>query len=61
VRQSAPARFARRTRAGGYLPICLDVLAKEDERISEVIAFRSPRSFARFGLPEMLPLDGPSP
>jgi hypothetical protein len=50
----------RDPRAGGYFPICLDVLAIEGERISEVIAFRSPGSFARFDLPEELPLEGPS-
>jgi RNA polymerase sigma-70 factor, ECF subfamily len=59
--QLALGVYLRDPRAGGYLPICLDVLAIEDERISEVIAFRSRRSFARFGLPEELPLNEPSP
>jgi RNA polymerase sigma-70 factor, ECF subfamily len=59
--QLALGVYLRDPRAGGYLPICLDVFAIRNERISEVVAFRSPRSFARFGLPEELPLDGPSP
>ena len=59
--QLALGIYLRDPQAGGYRPICLDVLAVKDERISEVIAFRSPRSFARFGLPEELPLDEPSP
>jgi RNA polymerase sigma-70 factor (ECF subfamily) len=58
--QLALGVYLRDPRAGGYFPICLDVLAMEHDRISEVIAFRSPRSFARFDLPEELPLDGPS-
>jgi RNA polymerase sigma-70 factor, ECF subfamily len=43
--------------ARGYVPVCLDVLAVEDEKISDVIAFRSLDAFTRFGLPDQLPLD----
>lgn len=39
---------------GAYLPIALDVLAIEGDRVSEVIAFRMPELFDRFGLPEQL-------
>jgi RNA polymerase sigma-70 factor (ECF subfamily) len=59
--QLALGVYLRDPQAGRYFPIRLDVLAVEDERISEVIAFRSPRSFARFDLPEELPLNEPSP
>jgi len=55
--QLALAVYLRDARAGVYLPICLDVLAVEDEKISEVIAFRSLDAFSRFGLPHELPLD----
>ncbi len=37
-----------------YLPIALDVLALKGDLISEVIAFRTPELFARFGLPDKL-------
>jgi RNA polymerase sigma-70 factor (ECF subfamily) len=46
-------------KAGGYVPICLDVFAVEEAMISEVIAFRSAAAFARFGLPDELPLEDP--
>ncbi len=42
--------------AGGYLPIALDVLALRGTWISEVIAFRTPGVFSRFGLPDKLAL-----
>jgi RNA polymerase sigma-70 factor, ECF subfamily len=41
-----------------YLPLCLDVLVLGNGEITEVIAFRSLVEFARFGLPEELPLKG---
>jgi RNA polymerase sigma-70 factor, ECF subfamily len=39
---------------GGYLPLCIDVLAVDEGAIGEVIAFRSVEAFSRFGLPEKL-------
>jgi RNA polymerase sigma-70 factor, ECF subfamily len=52
------AVYRRDPQAGAYRPICLDVLAVEDEKITELIAFRSLEGFSRFGLPEELPLEG---
>ena len=43
--------------AGRYLPVCLDVLAVRDGKITDVIAFRSLDDYSRFGLPESLPPD----
>lgn len=40
--------------AGVYLPIALDVLAMRGTRISEVLAFRTPEIFPRFGLPDRI-------
>jgi RNA polymerase sigma-70 factor, ECF subfamily len=37
-----------------YLPIALDVLTLRGERIADVTAFRTPKLFARFGLPDEL-------
>jgi RNA polymerase sigma-70 factor (ECF subfamily) len=59
--QLALGAYVRDPDAGRYLPLCLDVLAVEGEMIREVIAFRSPTAFARFGLPEQLPLDQEDP
>jgi RNA polymerase sigma-70 factor (ECF subfamily) len=39
---------------GSYLPIALDVLTLRGSLIAEVIAFRSPSVFPRFGLPAEL-------
>jgi RNA polymerase sigma-70 factor (ECF subfamily) len=55
--QLALGVYRRDPQAGGYVPICLDVLAFEGTKITEVIAFRSLQAFTRFGLPEKLPLD----
>jgi RNA polymerase sigma-70 factor, ECF subfamily len=40
---------------GRYLPIALDVLTLRDTLISDVLAFRTPEVFPRFGLPDELP------
>jgi RNA polymerase sigma-70 factor, ECF subfamily len=40
---------------GSYLPLALDVLTLEGSLITEVIAFRTPELFPRFGLPDELP------
>jgi RNA polymerase sigma-70 factor (ECF subfamily) len=53
--QLALAVYRRAPDAGVYLPACLDVLAVSGGEISEVVAFRSVREFARFGLPRTLP------
>jgi RNA polymerase sigma-70 factor, ECF subfamily len=53
--QLALGVYVRDPDAGGYRPLCLDVFAVAGGRISDVIAFRSVESFARFGLPERLP------
>lgn len=45
---------------GEYLPIALDVLALRGARVSEVIAFRTPQIFLRFGLPTKLGPYNPS-
>jgi RNA polymerase sigma-70 factor (ECF subfamily) len=55
--QLALAVYRRDPDAGGYVPTCLDVLAVENGKISEVIAFRSLEAFSRLGLPEELPRD----
>jgi RNA polymerase sigma-70 factor (ECF subfamily) len=56
--QVALGVYLRDPEAGAYLPLCLDVLAVENGMIGEVIAFRSLDAYARFGLPEQLPLAG---
>jgi RNA polymerase sigma-70 factor (ECF subfamily) len=38
-----------------YLPIALDVLALKGERITAITAFRTPKIFADFSLPDSLP------
>jgi RNA polymerase sigma-70 factor, ECF subfamily len=40
--------------AGSYLPIALDVFTLRGAEIAEVIAFRTPDIFRRFGLPDEL-------
>jgi hypothetical protein len=40
---------------GRYVPIALDVLTLEGAQIGGVVAFRTPESFPRFGLPDHLP------
>jgi RNA polymerase sigma-70 factor, ECF subfamily len=44
---------------GAYVPIALDVLALDGERIVDVIAFREPEIFPRFGIPSRLPPNSP--
>jgi RNA polymerase sigma-70 factor, ECF subfamily len=55
--QLALGVYRRDHDAGRFLPICLDVLTVDDGRIRDVIAFRSLEDYARFGLPESLPID----
>ena len=40
-----------------FVPICLDVLAVDNGKISDVVAFRSLADYSRYGLPGTLPLD----
>jgi RNA polymerase sigma-70 factor (ECF subfamily) len=53
--QLALGVYRRDPRSGTYLPICLDVLAVDEGRISEVIAFRSLDDYSRFGMPASIP------
>jgi RNA polymerase sigma-70 factor (ECF subfamily) len=53
--QLALGTYVLNAEAGDYSPLALDVLALRDGLISEVVAFRTPALFARFGLPERLP------
>jgi RNA polymerase sigma-70 factor (ECF subfamily) len=58
--QLALGVYRRDVDAGGYVAICLDVLAVDAEGITEVIAFRSLDGYSRFGIPEKIPdLNGP--
>jgi RNA polymerase sigma-70 factor (ECF subfamily) len=41
--------------AGAYLPLALDVLTLRGDLIVDVIAFRTPAIFPRFGLPARIP------
>ena len=52
--QPALATYCLDARSGKYLPIALDVLTLRGSRIAEVIAFRTPELFPRFGLPPEL-------
>jgi RNA polymerase sigma-70 factor (ECF subfamily) len=52
--QLATAAYLRDPLGGGYLPIALDVLTLRGAEIVEVIAFRDPEVFRRFGLPQEL-------
>jgi len=54
--QLALGTYALDAGAGRYVPIALDVLSVEDGAISQVIAFRTPSLFERFGLPQALPV-----
>lgn len=56
--QLALGVYALDAAAHGYMAICLDVFAVDGNEITDVIAFRSPAQFPRFGLPERLPLEG---
>ena len=49
--QPALATYCLDARSGSYLPIALDVLTLRGARIAEVVAFRKPELFPRFGLP----------
>ena len=53
--QPALATYCLDARSGKYLPIALDVLTLRGSRIAEVIAFRTPELFPRFGLPPTMP------
>jgi RNA polymerase sigma-70 factor (ECF subfamily) len=52
--QLATGAYLRDPIGGSYLPIALDVLTLRGTEIVEVIAFRDPEVFRRFGLPEEL-------
>ena len=52
--QPALATYCLDERSGSHLPIALDVLTLRGPRIAEVIAFRTPELFPRFGLPPEL-------
>jgi RNA polymerase sigma-70 factor, ECF subfamily len=52
--QPALATYCLDAGSGRYLPIALDVLTLRGPRIAEVVAFRSPDVFPRFGLPPEL-------
>jgi RNA polymerase sigma-70 factor (ECF subfamily) len=52
--QPALATYALDRESGGYVPIALDVLTLRGSAISEVMAFRTPAMFPRFGVPERL-------
>jgi RNA polymerase sigma-70 factor (ECF subfamily) len=52
--QPALGTYQLDEQTGRYLPLALDVLTLEGSLITEVIAFRTPELFPRFGLPEEL-------
>jgi RNA polymerase sigma-70 factor, ECF subfamily len=52
--QPALATYCLDARSGSYLPIALDVLTLRGGLVAEVIAFRTPELFRRFGLPPEL-------
>ena len=52
--QPAVATYCLDAESGYYLPIALDVLTLRGDSIAEVIAFRTPELFPRFGLPSEL-------
>jgi RNA polymerase sigma-70 factor, ECF subfamily len=53
--QPALGSYLIDARGERYLPLALDVLTLRGPRIAEVIAFRTPAIFRRFGLPDELP------
>ncbi len=53
--QAALAAYRWDAGEGGYLPVALDVLTFRGESIADVVAFRTPGLFERFGLPAVLP------
>jgi RNA polymerase sigma-70 factor, ECF subfamily len=52
--QPALATYCLDRDVGSYLPIALDVLTLRGPRIAEVMAFRTPEVFPRFGVPAEL-------
>jgi RNA polymerase sigma-70 factor, ECF subfamily len=52
--QPALATYCLDAKGGSYLPIALDVLTLRGPWITDVVAFRSPGVFPRFGLPPKL-------
>jgi RNA polymerase sigma-70 factor, ECF subfamily len=52
--QPALGAYCLDAESGTYLPIALDVLTLRGGWIAEVIAFRGPELFPRFGLPSAL-------
>jgi RNA polymerase sigma-70 factor, ECF subfamily len=53
--QTAMAYYRLEEATGRWLPLALDVLTFEGDRISEITAFVTPDFFPRFGLPTELP------
>jgi len=53
--QPAVGTYLLEPDSGRYVPIALDVLTLAGPEISEVIAFRTPHVFARFGLRDQIP------
>jgi RNA polymerase sigma-70 factor (ECF subfamily) len=56
--QPAAGTYALDSESGRYVPIALDVLTLRGGQIAEVIAFRTPDVFRRFGLPDELDAAG---
>ena len=52
--QPAVGTYCLDPESGSYVPIALDVLTLRGHEIAEVIAFRTPDVFRRFGLPDEL-------
>jgi SnoaL-like domain/Sigma-70, region 4 len=53
--QLALATYRRDPERPRYVAIAIDVLTLDGPRISEIVAFRMPGVFGRFGLPETIP------
>jgi RNA polymerase sigma-70 factor, ECF subfamily len=53
--QTAIACYHPEEGTGRWVPLALDVLTFEGDRISEITAFLTPNFFSRFGLPAELP------
>jgi RNA polymerase sigma-70 factor, ECF subfamily len=52
--QPALATYCLDREAGSYIPIALDVLTLRGSLVAEVVAFRTPEVFPRFGVPAEL-------
>ena len=52
--QVALGAYGLESGADRFLPVALDVLTLSEAGIADVIAFRTPGVFARFGLPDAL-------